>query len=241
MGEVEGVSSATGELAKALAAAQKKIKAPKKTRHVDYEYKGQRTKYSYADLADCVEAIKPLADHGLSVTQTTGFHEPLGFVLITRLSHSSGEFIDSYYPLPSPASLKPQAFGSAMTYARRYSLSAIVGFASEDDDDGQAAQEADSKPAHAARRSPPARPKRNTQAPARKPTAVSPDFLKQLVATARKAGWTNEQMKSLIKVETGAAAAKDMSHADFQKVLDIVKRYNPEEYLAIASDHPPEE
>ncbi len=136
------------DLAKALAIAQAEIKPPQKTRKVDFiNLKGQRVKYSYADLADCIEAVKiPLSKNGLSVIQTLGIMEnELGFCLKTLLIHSSGQSITSTYPLPIPGTIKPQEFGSALTYARRYSLSAICGFASEDDDDGQIANDSHQK------------------------------------------------------------------------------------------------
>jgi hypothetical protein len=60
-------------------------------------------------------------------------------VLVTRLGHASGQFIDSVYPLPN--SNKPHEMGSAITYARRYSWAAICGIAAEEDDDANAAQE----------------------------------------------------------------------------------------------------
>jgi hypothetical protein len=96
-------------------------------------------KSKYADLAAIFDAVrKPLAAQGLIVTQTTELREG-GFVLVTTLAHSSGQFIKSEYPLPVAG--KPQEVGSALTYARRYSLSAIAGIAADEDDDANAAQE----------------------------------------------------------------------------------------------------
>jgi hypothetical protein len=96
-------------------------------------------KSKYADLAAIFDAVrKPLAAQGLIVTQTTELREG-GFVLVTTLAHSSGQFIKSEYPLPVAG--KPQEVGSALTYARRYSLSAITGIAADEDDDANAAQD----------------------------------------------------------------------------------------------------
>jgi hypothetical protein len=62
-------------------------------------------------------------------------------VLVTRLIHSSsGQWIEAVYPL-KPQKEDPQGYGSALTYARRYSLSALVGVI-VDDDDGNAASRA---------------------------------------------------------------------------------------------------
>jgi hypothetical protein len=97
-------------------------------------------KSKYADLPTIRDATIPtLAKHGLSVTQFTRIHES-NLVLVTRLAHSCGEFVEGEYPLPFQVD-KPQAMGSAMTYARRYGLAAMCGIAAEEDDDANAAQD----------------------------------------------------------------------------------------------------
>lgn len=125
-------SEATNELAGALAKAQGTMKA------ATFNKINPHFKNRYADLAAVVDAIrKPLADNGLSYTQTTEVREG-GFVLVTTLRHSSGQWVASEYPLPVGA--KPQELGSALTYARRYSLSALACIAADDDDDAEAAE-----------------------------------------------------------------------------------------------------
>jgi hypothetical protein len=62
--------------------------------------------------------------------------------LLTRLMHSSGQYIQAVYPITAGDNRgvsSAQAVGSALTYARRYSLTALVGVVSEDDDDGNSA------------------------------------------------------------------------------------------------------
>jgi hypothetical protein len=87
----------------------------------------------YADLKSCWEALRePLSRNGLSVIQTTEVSEK-GTVLVSTLAHKSGEFISGEYPL-KPIKDDPQGIGSAMTYARRYSLAAITGLFQVDDD-----------------------------------------------------------------------------------------------------------
>jgi hypothetical protein len=93
---------------------------------------------TYADLASVWRACRPaLARHGLSVVQviTGGF-------LLTRLMHKSGQWIESDIGITGDESTgrtRVQAFGSALTYLRRYALSALVGVAPDDDDDGNGA------------------------------------------------------------------------------------------------------
>lgn len=131
------------KLAEALSKAQYEFKPPKKNKHVDFTDKnGRRVKYSYADLADIIEAIRePFGKNGLAVFHQLAYDGNF-YGLKTSLVHLSGEFIDTWYPLPDPTAnaVRPQEFGSSLTYARRYSLSSLVGIASDEDDDGQLAE-----------------------------------------------------------------------------------------------------
>lgn len=106
--------------------------------HAKKDVKNDFFKSNYADLASVIGAAKkPLAANGLAVIQITNFDGTGKMILMTTLSHSSGEWISSVYPI-NPVKQDPQGIGSALTYARRYSFSAITGIAS-DDDDGNAA------------------------------------------------------------------------------------------------------
>jgi hypothetical protein len=121
-------SNSLKELAPALAKAQAHIKGAIKDAQNPF------FKNKYADLESCVEAVKgPLLDQGLFITQTMGFIPTAGPTLITTLMHISGEFISGEQPLCAKAD-DPQAMGSAISYARRYGLSAITGLVQLDDD-----------------------------------------------------------------------------------------------------------
>lgn len=127
-------------LAEALAAAQLEITDPQKDA-VNPHFRSR-----YADLATVLKTVRPvLARHGIAMTQTTQILDG-ALVLVTRL-HWRDEELAGYYPI-NPTKADPQGYGSAMTYARRYALQAIVGVAADDDDDGNAASAAPSKPAH---------------------------------------------------------------------------------------------
>ena len=90
-------------------------------------------KSKYATLEMVIEATDPaLCKNGLSIIQLVN-----GENLETVLIHTSGEWIASETALKA-VKQDPQAQGSAITYARRYALSAILGVASEEDDDGNA-------------------------------------------------------------------------------------------------------
>jgi len=91
-------------------------------------------KSKYADLAACVEAvIDALHDNGIALMQRTTECDS-GVIVETVFIHESGEQM-SGGKLQVPADKHtPQGYGSAMTYARRYSLMAACGIAPEDDD-----------------------------------------------------------------------------------------------------------
>lgn len=97
----------------------------------------QKTKY--ADLETCATALQALLPtHQLAYTQTFRDCET-GVKLRTQLIHASGQWIAGEMRMPCTKN-GPQEVGSAATYARRYSLCAIVGLVADDDDDATAAQ-----------------------------------------------------------------------------------------------------
>lgn len=91
-------------------------------------------KSKYADLDACWKVVKePLQKEGIAVLQTMGFIPGAGPTLITTLLHDSGEYISGEQPVCAKTD-DPQGMGSAITYARRYGLSAITGLIQVDDD-----------------------------------------------------------------------------------------------------------
>jgi len=97
-------------------------------------------KSKYADLESCVAAIKPaLASNGLSFIQVS-HDEEKSAAIETIIMHSSGEWLSAGKVSVPVSKADAQGFGSAMTYARRYSLSAAFGIAPEDDDGNAAAK-----------------------------------------------------------------------------------------------------
>jgi hypothetical protein len=121
------------EFVKDLAAAQSEMG------NAAYNKTNPHFKSKYADLAGVREATLPvLTKHGFAIIQTTEFREGV-LLLRTELAHKAGDSRISEYPI-APGT--PQQQGSALTYARRYSWSAITGIASEEDDDGNAASAA---------------------------------------------------------------------------------------------------
>ena len=113
------------------------VKAQAELKNAAFDKVNPHFKSKYATLSAVRDTVTPvLAKYNMAVIQGT---YPLsdGWGVMTRLVHSSGEWIESVYPFTAG---EPQKMGSALTYSRRYSLAAICGIASEEDDDGNAAQ-----------------------------------------------------------------------------------------------------
>lgn len=114
----------------------------------------------YADLAACIEAvIDALNNNGIYLMQLTEEH-PTGVKVSTTFIHESGEQISGGSLYVPAAKNDPQGFGSALSYARRYSLMAACGIAPEDDDGNAAKASVDRhQVAHAPQAAPVAKPK----------------------------------------------------------------------------------
>ena len=120
------------KLAKALSEAQGEIKNPANTANNPF------FKSKYAPLADVLNLARPiLSGKGLSVIQAPG-GDGEHITVSTILLHESGEWLEVEPITLKAEKITPQGAGSAITYGRRYALSAVLGIASEDDDDGNA-------------------------------------------------------------------------------------------------------
>lgn len=101
-------------------------------------------KSKYADLATCLEAVQdPLNNNGIALLQRT-HEDSTGVTVETLFIHESGEQISGGKLHVPSTKQDAQGYGSALTYARRYSLLASCGIAPEDDD-GNAASKATPK------------------------------------------------------------------------------------------------
>lgn len=129
------MSPAINEIAGALSELQGTIEQPKLEKEVSVRMKsGGQYKFKYADLFACAKAAAPvLRANGLAISQIIN-----GGKLITLLSHKSGQWIKSELLLPQQSS-DYQAFGSAITYLKRYSYCAILGIVADTDDDANMA------------------------------------------------------------------------------------------------------
>jgi hypothetical protein len=111
--------------------------------NIEMDAENPHFKSRYATLGAIREASrKPLAENGLAVWPSTQRRED-GLWLVTTLLHPSGEWLAAEWPIPGQT---PQQMGSALTYARRYTLGALLNLASEVDDDGNEASKETPKP-----------------------------------------------------------------------------------------------
>ena len=170
---------------------------------------GGKYSYNYADLADVLTHVRPhLARHGLSITQDV-ITTPHSVEVASTLLHKSGEYL-TFSPLVLPAGGAPQQFGSVITYARRYSLLAALGIASETDDDAAgAAPTADSRRA-------PAPPR---QSGVRK---ITDKQLGKLHAVAKEAGVNDEMLHKAAKRDFSCDSLKELTTKQASELIDRI-------------------
>lgn len=144
-------SESIAQLSAALAAAQGAFPPIPRDRTVtvtprrrDDGYQPPPYTFAYAPLDTILEKTRPaLAANGLSISQGIAVGEDgVTQRLRTSLLHSSGEWLAYDSPLfVGKADNASQAYGSALTYARRYAVSALLCIATDDDDDGNGADD----------------------------------------------------------------------------------------------------
>lgn len=135
-------SESIAELSKALANFHKEVKQPFKDKSNPF------FKSKYVPLENVAEAIDTISPKfGLTYTQSTITDDNGNVGVATILVHESGEFIEHPPAMTKPEKNTPQGIGSALTYMRRYSLSAAFGITSDQDDDGNQASGHTNKPA----------------------------------------------------------------------------------------------
>lgn len=124
-------SESVASISKALSSFQAEVKNPHNTADNPF------FKSKYAPLNEILNDVRPLlAKHGLSVIQSPSSIDGQAIGVTTTLLHESGEWIETDPFFVKAEKVNAQGAGSCVTYIRRYSLSAILGISSEDDDDG---------------------------------------------------------------------------------------------------------
>jgi hypothetical protein len=176
-------SDSIKEIAKAMCAAQADMTGAKKSSNNPF------FKSKYSDLVSVVQAVKvPFADNGLSYVQFP-IEENGRIGIETILMHVSGEFLSNSFTV-TLSKQDAQGAGSALTYCRRYSLQAIAGIPSEDDDGNSASA-----------------PKPTYKQPAAQPKP--PTITKKAILDAFKAAGTSEVLDGKYKKALTTEFAKD--------------------------------
>lgn len=183
-------SQTIAALAAALVEAQKEF-APAIKAKANPAFRGSL----YVDLASAIDAAQPaLLKHGLAVLQgASGCVAEQSITITTRILHSSGEWIEDSLTLPAVnrSDYTAQTAGSAITYARRYSYMAILGFAPEDDDGNGASQ-----------------PNGHTNGAAKtQVTVITAEQRDAFWEAAKKSGWTKEAVTAALATKKITASA----------------------------------
>lgn len=167
--------------------------------------------YKYADLSSILDAVLPaLSANGLVLLQSLDAETSS---LVTRLAHTSGEWVESIYPLPT--ALSPQAFGSALSFGRRYSIQALLCLAAVDDD-GTAAEHA--RPVASKGKAKPASKPVSAAIPGVVKT-INAAQIKVLFTVAEQAGWSHRQMRDYLIREVGVEHSKDIPTTAYDRLL----------------------
>lgn len=134
-------SEQINEIAAALVKFQAAVSNPSRSREVEVKGKTRDGKdfcykFKYAPLDAIIDHIRePLTNNGLAFVQ--GFSHPNGAtVLDTIITHESGQWIQSSIPLPQLGN-QAKDLGAAITYTKRYALTAALGIAAEEDNDNR--------------------------------------------------------------------------------------------------------
>ena len=167
------MTTATSTLNSALVSALGEL------RNVPKDKVNPHFKSRFTSLDAILDATRPvLAKHGLAMSQEPVFEDGMAGV-VTRIIHAGGESRESKLLLPL-RDQSAQGVGSCLSYARRYSAAAVLGIASDEDDDGQVAS-TPSKPISKPVIAKPAFQPRNTDSDKRAEEIAAPDPAKTAV------------------------------------------------------------
>lgn len=133
-------SEQINDLATALAKARKNFKPIRRDKTVKVQTKsGSSYSFAYAPIENILDAITgPLADEGLTLLQGVA-NENGHDVMVTTLVHASGQWVKNAMPVLVKDD-GAQAYGSGCTYASRYGVKTLLVLATDEDDDGNAAE-----------------------------------------------------------------------------------------------------
>jgi len=210
------------ESIKEIAIALCKFNAEVKT--VEKDSVNPHFKNKYASLDNIIEDVKPLlAKHGLSFLQMAG-GDGERLTMSTLLMHTSGEWIESEPLIMRPAKNDPQGMGSASTYARRYSLSAFLGIATGEDDDGNASTPPPSVQRQQPTQTPPREPQSPTSQDSVLSNAVSSAQMGMIAKVKKDKGIDDEAYRRML-AGFSVTSTKDLTKQSASQVIKMLQEY----------------
>lgn len=190
-----------GTLAQALVAAQAAMPTVDKT--------GQSNFGKHVTLDHLInETRKHLAAHGLAVTQFPTVTETGQPALRTILMHESGERIEADQPLFLGEKKTMQELGKAVTYARRYGWSAVLGISTEHDDDADSISLPASEPKPAS---------------APRPAVITKDQVTRLWAIAKENAVSDELVKTIISEHAEVESTREIPRSKYDAVIGALQ------------------
>ena len=185
---------------------------------------------SYATIDQIIDEVRPLlAKHGLFVMQMATNDDPSEVKLVTRIYHSSGQWMESPPLTLKPQRQDPQAIGSAVTYARRYSLTSFLSLNTGEDDDGNAASDLESKPKQAKQQ-----PKQQAKAQTKNAQGLATDKQwKAIYAICFKKGLEKDQVGELISRMIQREDTSTLTSKEASDIIDGIQDKTKEQLLAL--------
>lgn len=220
-------SPEVGELAAALASAQGQFPEVPRNRSVSVSTRSGGTyQFRYASLDAILAAVRrPLAENGLAISQLVesgnGATIP---VLRTVLMHKSGQWIESVAPIISAGG--NQEFGSALSYMRRYALSALLGIASQEDDDGNVADGNHVGEVAAPEAEDPGGPE--------EPRRASERQRRLIYALSKERGKSHEEMVALMDAMFAVSSSRELTVRQASTLIEHLQKLPPVDVWAAA-------
>lgn len=196
------MSESIANISAGLVQFQAEVKNPEK-KSINPHFKSK-----YADLDEVINTIRPALEKcGLAFIQNP-IHEDGKVGVYTLLIHKSGEFIQ-FDPVMIPLhKATPHQVGSALTYAKRYSLSSALGIATEEDTDGNEINNHTNQSI------------KNKQVNQETPGERKAKGIKAMYDEVKRKNLTEDEYKAVLKAETGKTDPKGL---DLEQIIDLYK------------------
>ena len=204
-------SESTDKLLPALVAFQAEVEPAEKGSRNTF-FKGPDGKgHRYASIEEILATLRvPLKKNDLMFTQSAEAVEGNVLIMTTRVSHTSGQWLEATLPV-AIGKPDPQGYGGTVTYARRYALQAALGLSAEDDD-AEGAMGRGS--AGQAPKKPPAK-----NPPVKKPGTSAPTAYGRAKALAEK---SRKDMPTLLDYVLRLSNPKNLEKGEADKLIDII-------------------